>query len=101
MFQEMPHEMIQKYSLRYTSPVGIEQRKDSFMNAEGQLNMAIYSDTTLNEKDVLAQWGFTSQEITSLLWLRQWYQSGGSDRTIIVRHLEFLKMLVNSGDLEV
>jgi len=70
------------------------------MNAEGQLNMAIYSETTLNEKDVLVQWGFTSQEITSLLWLRQWYQSGGSDRAVIVRHLEFLKMLVNSGDLE-
>lgn len=70
------------------------------MNTEGQLDMATYSKTTLNEKDVLAQWGFTSQEITSLLWLRQWYQSGGSDRVVMVRHLEFLRLLVRSGDLE-
>lgn len=70
------------------------------MNTEGQLDMATYSETTLNEKDVLAQWGFTSQEITSLLWLRQWYQSGGSDRAVIVRQLEFLRLLVRSGDLE-
>jgi hypothetical protein len=45
-------------------------------------------------------WGFTQQEITSLLWLWQWYQAGGSDRTNIVRHWEFLRMLVKSGELE-
>jgi len=49
---------------------------------------------------MLALWGFAQQEITTLLWLRQWYQTGGSDRTSIVRHLEFLRMLVKSGELE-
>jgi hypothetical protein len=70
------------------------------MPIEAQLEMSMYSDIALNESDMLALWGFTQQEITSLLWLRQWYQTGGSDRTSIVRHLEFLRMLVKSGELE-
>lgn len=52
------------------------------------------------EQELLAGWGFTVEEITSLLWLQQWYQTGGSDRTAIVRHLEFLRLLVRSGELE-
>ena len=32
------------------------------------------------EQELLAQLGFTTEEIASLLWLRQWYQTGGSDR---------------------
>lgn len=48
-------------------------------------------ESTTTEADVLEQSGFTSDEIISLLWLRQWYQNGGSDRIEIVRHLEFLK----------
>ena len=39
-------------------------------------------------------------EIASLLWLRQWYQAGSSDRALIVRYLEFLHLLVRSGELE-
>ena len=58
------------------------------------------SEVTLTEEDILARWGFTSEEIASLLWLRRWYQNGGSDRAVIVRHLEFLRLLVKSGDLE-
>ncbi len=50
--------------------------------------------------DMLAQQGFTSDEILSMLWLRQWYQNGGSDRTEIIRHLEFLKLLVLNGKME-
>jgi hypothetical protein len=52
------------------------------------------------EQELLSQWGFTAREITSLLWLQQWYQTGGSDRALIVRHLEFLRLLVRSGELE-
>jgi hypothetical protein len=55
---------------------------------------------TLTEHELLAQWGFTEDEIVSLLWLQQWYQIGGSDRAFIVRHLEFLRLLVRSGELE-
>ncbi|HET8851826.1 MAG TPA: hypothetical protein VFN02_04810 [Ktedonobacteraceae bacterium] len=58
------------------------------------------SEVTLTEEDILAQCGFTSEEIASLLWLRRWYQNGGSDRAVIVRYLEFLRLLVKSGDLE-
>jgi hypothetical protein len=56
---------------------------------------------TLTERELLAQWGFTDEEIVSLLWLQQWYQMGGSDRALIVRHLEFLRLLVRTGELEV
>jgi hypothetical protein len=52
------------------------------------------------EQELLAQWGFTAQEITSLLWHRQRYQTGGSDRALMVRHLEFLRLLVRCGELE-
>lgn len=52
------------------------------------------------EQELLARWGFTAEEITSLLWLRQWYQTVGSDSRLMVRHLEFLRLLVRSGELE-
>jgi len=55
----------------------------------------------LTEQELLAQWGFTDEEIVSLLWLQQWYQTGGSDRALMVRHLEFLRLLMRSGELEV
>ena len=55
---------------------------------------------TGTETDLLAQSGFSAEEIVALLWLRQWYQTGGSDRVHMVRHLEFLRLLVKSGDLE-
>lgn len=66
-----------------------------------QIEMASSSETiTQDEKELLAQWGFTDEEVTSLLWLRQWYQTGGSDRAAIVRHLEFLRLLVLSDKRE-
>ncbi|HEU0000548.1 MAG TPA: hypothetical protein VFQ36_06605 [Ktedonobacteraceae bacterium] len=52
------------------------------------------------DAETLQQGGFTSEEVVSLLWLRQWYQNGGSDRVEVVRHLEFLKLLVTSGKIE-
>lgn len=57
-------------------------------------------ESSLTETDVLTQSGFTQDEIISLLWLRQWYQHGGSDRMPVVRHLEFLKILVGNGKIE-
>ena len=70
------------------------------MQTQAQAELSTYSDITLSETNLLAGWGFTPHEIASLLWLRQWYQTGGSDRASMVRHLEFLKMLVHSGELE-
>jgi len=70
------------------------------MRMEAQLEMSTSSELALNETDLLAGWGFTQQEIASLLWLRLWYHSGGSDRASLLRHLEFLRRLVQSGELE-
>lgn len=52
------------------------------------------------EIDSLTKSGFSSEEKVSLLWLRQFYQTGGSDRAPVIRHLEFLKFLVLRGKLE-
>jgi hypothetical protein len=71
------------------------------MNPQTQpLEMGTNNESATIETDVLAERGFTNEEIASLLYLRQWYQSGGSDRVEIVRHLEFLKLLVLSGKME-
>ena len=58
------------------------------------------SEIVTSDAEALTQSGFTQEEIVSLLWLRQWYQNGGSDRVEVVRHLEFLKLLVTSGKME-
>jgi hypothetical protein len=58
------------------------------------------TELATTEMDTLVASGFTSDEIVSLLWLRQWYQNGGSDRTEIIRRLEFIKLLVLSGKME-
>ena len=71
------------------------------MQTQAQPELSTYSDITLNETEMLAGWGFDRHETASLLWLRQWYQTGGSDRATLVRHLEFLRLLVQSGELEV
>jgi hypothetical protein len=55
------------------------------------------TEASAAERDLLARWGFTSTEITTLLWLKQWYRQD-SEQT--ERHLEFLRLLVRSGDLE-
>jgi len=67
---------------------------------EAQPELSSYAEIALDETAMLTGWGFNPQEIASLLWLRQWYQTGGSDRASMMRHLEFLKMLVQSGELE-
>jgi len=71
------------------------------IQAEEQLVMATNAETTAPEREAFAQGGFSTEEIVALLWLRQWYQTGGSDRVQLVRHWEFLKQLLMSGKLEV
>ncbi|HCI78135.1 MAG TPA: hypothetical protein DHW02_00420 [Ktedonobacter sp.] len=55
--------------------------------------------TELTETESLAIIGFTPDEIISLLWLRQWYQNGGSDRIEVVRRLEYLKSRILNKDI--
>jgi hypothetical protein len=73
---------------------------NAYIHTQEHVEMASSSEAIPTEEDLLAQWGFTAAEIASLLWLRQWYQTGGSDRAVIVRYLEFLRLLVHSGELE-
>jgi hypothetical protein len=67
---------------------------------ERQPEALVPADTLTGETEELIRHGFTQDEITALLWLRQWYQSGGSDRMEIVRRLEFIKLLVLNGKIE-
>jgi hypothetical protein len=66
-----------------------------------QGHMAAQREPLVTDLERLAECGFTAEESAALLWLRQWYQMGGSDRMVLVRHWEFLKWLVVSGRLDV
>ena len=57
-------------------------------------------ETTTKDIEALSGCGYSEDEIISLLWLRQHYQSGGSDRAAVMRYLEFLRYLLMSGQLE-
>ena len=70
------------------------------IQSEKPIEMVNNLETATTEQDTLAQSGFLPDEIVSLLWLRQWYQNGGSDRVEVVRRLEFLKLMVASGKIE-
>ena len=71
------------------------------MHAKEHLEIMANPETVVAQGDGLVKSGFIPEEIVSLLWLQQWYQNGGSDRVIMVRHWEFLKLLVMRGQLEV
>jgi len=71
------------------------------IQAEEVRNMAMRMETDAAERDQLAQCGFSNEEIVAFLWLRCWYQTGGSDRMELLRHWEFLKWLLRAGLLEV
>ena len=70
------------------------------IHAKEHFEITANMETMVTESDGLAQSGFTPDEIVSLLWLQRWYQNGGSDRVTMVRHWEFLKLLVINGRLE-
>jgi hypothetical protein len=63
------------------------------------LDIGMDAQPTSMETEVVAQSGFTPEEIAYLRRLRDWYQRGGSDRVELVRHLEFLKFLVKTGKM--
>jgi hypothetical protein len=67
------------------------------IQAEEELITETYLETDASERERLAQCGFSTEEIVALLWLRHWYQTGGSDRMELLRHWEFLKWLVRAS----
>ncbi len=71
------------------------------IQAEEERNIAMRVETDAALREQLAQWSFSPEEIAALVWLRRWYQTGGSDRMKLLRHWEFLKRLVKAGRLEV
>ena len=73
---------------------------NSDIQAVEQLERETQVQGARTESDMLAQCGLSAEEIVALLWLRQWYQTGGSDRVQVLRQLEFLKFLVLHGKLE-
>jgi len=70
------------------------------IQSEKHLELLTNAETATTDMVALAQGGFTADEVVSLLWLRQWYQNGGSDRVEVVRRLEFLKLMVMNGKIE-
>ena len=64
-----------------------------------QHDLATDTQEEVMEIDNLIHSGFEASEIISLLKLRQWYQSGGSDRIILQRHWEFLRQLIQHGKM--
>ena len=70
------------------------------IQSEKELDIVNNAEIATTEMDELVKSGFTQDEIVSLFYLRQWYQTGGSDRVEVLRHLEFLKLMVMSGKLE-
>ena len=70
------------------------------LQSEKEIELINNTEIAITETDTLTQNGFTAEEIVSLLWLRQWYQNGGSDRVEVLRHLEFLKLMVMNGKIE-
>ena len=58
-------------------------------------------ETVVSDFDTLTVYDFTAEQIVSLIEMRQRYQSGGSDRASVIRHWEFLRLLVASGRMEV
>ena len=74
---------------------------NTHISTQEQDEMTVHPDAMVTDLEGLAADGFTSEEIVSLLWLRQRYQTGGSDRVVLVRRWEFLKLLVLTGKLVV
>jgi hypothetical protein len=70
------------------------------IQSEKELDLINNTEIAITETDALTEVGFTSEEVVSLLWLRQWYQNGGSDRVEVLRRLEFLKLMVMNGKIE-
>lgn len=72
------------------------------IQSEKHLELLTNAETATIETEAaaLSQIGFTADEVVSLLWLRQWYQNGGSDRIEVLRRLEFLKLMVMNGKIE-
>lgn len=93
-----------QYAPNSTVCVNAVERKGIVMNFHLDIQQQYITTTCLEvmptEQELFSQWGFNAEEIAALLWLSQWYLTGGNDRAAMLRSLEFLRLLVRSGELE-
>ncbi len=73
---------------------------NTYRTLKENLATATIEEMVVTDFDTLTVSGFSAEQIVSLITLRQRYQNGGSDRAAILRHWEFLKLLVASGKME-
>ncbi len=78
-----------------------DERDMKYIDTKKQDEMTAHREIIETEGEALSARGFSSAEVVSLLRLRCWYQSGGSDRMALLRHWEFLRLLVLNGRLDV
>ena len=71
-----------------------------YITLKKDLERATIEEIVVSDFDTLTNCDFSAEQIVSLLELRQRYQSGGSDRATVIRHWEFLRLLVASGRME-
>ena len=64
------------------------------------LESTTIEEVVISDFDTLTACDFSAEQIVSLIELRQRYQSGGSDRASVIRHWEYLRLLVASGRME-
>ena len=73
---------------------------NTFSNLKEDLETSTIEETIVSDFDTLTACDFSAEQIVSLIELRQRYQSGGSDRASVIRHWEYLRLLVASGRME-
>ena len=73
---------------------------NTYSTLKEDLATTTIEEMVVSDFDTLAASDFSAEQIVSLIELRQRYQSGGSDRAAILHHWEFLKLLVESGKME-
>ena len=73
---------------------------NTYSNLKEDLETSTIEETIVSDFDTLTACDFSAEQIVSLIELRQRYQSGGSDRAAVIRHWEFLRLLVASGRME-
>jgi hypothetical protein len=73
---------------------------NTYSNLKEDLETSTIEETVVSDFDTLTACDFSAEQIVSLLELRQRYQNGGSDRASVIRHWEYLRLLIVSGRME-
>ena len=74
---------------------------NAYSTLKEDLAVTTIEEMVVSDFDTLTASNFSAEQIVSLIELRYHYQNGGSDRAAILRHWEFLKLLVASGKMQI